>query len=178
MTFSEINYEQPNLNLNVMKRMILFAVLVLAVSTFSFGTKLIGEGKTYTTLGDYRVEAIDNPIPLKGKDCKAYAIRYENTPLEVTVIVCREQTGQKYLVLSDRLSVQYVNNSRYFGVEMLDKSFEKEGYITDDSEMNRKEYFHQKVLGPGQMRELDAARTIAAFFPFLLSTDNMIAVNE
>lgn len=159
--------------------MILFAVIILAAGTFSFASRVIAEGKTYTSLGDYKVVSIDNPVPLKGEDCRAYVIRYENTPMEVTVIVCREQTGQKYLVLSDRLSVQYVNNSRYFGVEMLDKSFEKEGYITDDSEMNRKEYFHQKVLGPGQMRELDAARTIAAFFPFLLRTDeNMTAEKQ
>jgi len=162
-----------------MKRMILFAVLVLAAGTFSFGTKLIGEGKTYTSLGNYRVEAIDSPEPLKGADCQAYVIKYENTPMEVTVIVCRDQKDQKYLVLSDRLSVQYVNNAQYFGVEMVDKSFEKEGYKTDNSGLNKIAYFRQKVIGPGQMREKDATRTIAAFFPFLLRTDeNMTAEKQ
>ncbi|NLN30840.1 MAG: hypothetical protein GX158_06350 [Bacteroidales bacterium] len=163
-----------------MKRMILFTVIILSVSTFSFATtKVIAEGKTHSSLGDYKVVSTDNPVPLKGENCKAYVIRYENTPMEVTVIVCREKTGQKYLVLSDRLSVQYVNNSRYFGVELLDRSFGKEGYITDISEINRKEYFHQKVLGPGQMSEVDAAMTIAAFFPFLLRPDeNMTAENQ
>ena len=156
--------------------MILFAVIIFSVSMFSYGTKLTGEGKTYTALGDYRVEAIDEPIALKGENCKAYVIRYENTPMEVTVIVCREKTGQKYLVLSDRLSVQYVNNSRYFGVELLDKAFGKEGYTTDNSGLNRQEYFHQKILGPGQIREADATRMIAAFFPALLN--NMIAVKK
>lgn len=159
-----------------MKRMILFAVLVLAVSTLSFGKKIIAEGKTYSRLGDYKVETTDNPIPLKGEDCKAYVIRYENTPMEVTVIVCKEKKCRKYVVLSDKLSVQYVCNPNYFGVERLDKSLEQEGYKTEDAGLNRIEYFHQKVLGPGQMAELDATRTIAAFFPFLLNTDeNMIA---
>jgi hypothetical protein len=80
------------------------------------------------------------------------------------------------VVLSDKLSVQYVCNPTYFGVERLDKSLEKEGYKTNDADLNRAEYFHQKVLGPGQMAELDATRSIAAFFPFLLNTgESMIA---
>lgn len=159
--------------------MILFAVLVLTAGSFLFATKVVAEGKTHSTMGDYKVMAIDNPVLLKGKNCRAYAITYENTPMEVTVIVCREKNCRKYLVLSDRLSVQYVNNSQYFGVEMLDQAFAKEGYKTDCTELNRKEYFHQKVLGPGQLHELDAARTIAAFFPFLLRTEeNMTAEKQ
>jgi hypothetical protein len=90
--------------------------------------------------------------------------------------VCKEKKCRKYVVISDKLSVQYVCNSDYFGVERLDKALEKEGYKTTDANLNRVEYFHQKVLGPGQMPELDATRTIAAFFPFLLNTgENMIA---
>jgi len=91
--------------------------------------------------------------------------------MEVTVVVCKERKCRKYIVLSDKLSVQYVCNANYFGVERLDKSLEKEGYRTSDLSLNRVEYFHQKVIGPGQMGELDATRTIAAFFPLLLKTD-------
>ena len=159
-----------------MKRMILSVVLVLAISAVSFGKKVVAEGKSYSPLGDYKVQTTDNPIQMKGEDCKAYVISYENSPMEVTVIVCKEKNCKKYVVLSDKLSVQYVCNPHYFGVERLDKSLEKEGLKTDDAGLNRVEYFHQKVLGPGQMPELDATRTIAAFFPFLLNTDeSMIA---
>lgn len=156
--------------------MILSAVLVLAISTVSFAKKVVAEGKTYSALGDYRVEATDNPIQMQGEDCKAFVIRYENTPMEVKVIVCKEKKCRKFVVLSDKLSVQYVNNPYYFGVERLDKSLEKEGYKTDDTGLNRVEYFHQKVIGPGQIGDLDATKTIAAFFPFLLNPDeSMIA---
>ena len=159
-----------------MKRMILFVMLALAISAVSFGKKLVAEGKTYSAMGDYKVQTTDNPIRMKGEDCKAFVISYENSPMEVTVIVCKEKNCKKYVVLSEKLSVQYVCNPHYFGVERLDKSLEKEGYKTDDAGLNRVEYFHQKVLGPGQMAELDATRTIAAFFPFLLNTDeSMIA---
>jgi len=156
--------------------MILFTVLVLAISVVSFSQKVVAEGKTYTALGDYKVQTTENPIQMKGNDCKAYLIRYENSPMEVTVVVCKEKKCKKFVVLSDKLSIQYVCNSHYFGVERLDKSLEEEGYKTDDKGLNRVEYFHQKVLGPGQIGDMDATTTIAAFFPFLLNTDEtMIA---
>jgi hypothetical protein len=72
------------------------------------------------------------------------------------------------VVLSDKLSVQYICNPYYFGVERLDKTFESEGYSTSDTNLNRIEYFHQKVLGPGQKPELEATQLIAAYFPLLL----------
>ena len=59
--------------------------------------------------------------------------------------------------------------TNYFGVEKLDKAFEKDGFTTSDSEMNRSEYFHQKVLSPGKRGELEATQLIAAYFPMLLN---------
>lgn len=156
--------------------MILAAVLVSMISTVSLATKTIAEGKTFSAFGDYRIEATDNPVQIKGNDCRAFTIRYENTPLDVTVVVCEERNCNKYIVLSEKLSVQYVCNSNYFGVERLDKSLEKEGYKTSDSDLNRVEYFHQKALGPGQMDELDATKIIAAYFPLLFNTsEDMIS---
>jgi hypothetical protein len=154
-----------------MKKMILTAVLVSIITTVSFGKKVVAEGKTFSALGDYKIETADNPFQMKGEGCRAFIISYENTPLEVTVVVCKERNCKKYVVLSDKLSVQYVCNSHYFGVEKLDKSLESEGFKTSDANLNRIEYFHQKVLGPGQMAELDATRTIAAYFPHLLVID-------
>ncbi len=161
-----------------MKKMILSAVLVLMLSTVSFGKKVIAEGKTFTALGDYKVEATDNPIQLKGEDCKAYIIRYENTPMEVTVIRCKERTCRKYVVLSDKLSVQYVCNRNYLGVERLDKSLEKEGYKTNIADLNRVGYFQQRVLGHGQMSDLEAIRNIAGFFPSLLIIDESMLAEK
>ena len=157
-----------------MKKMILTAVLVLAIGTVSFGKKIVAEGRTYSALGDYKIESTDNPFTLKGEDWKAYKISYENTPLEVTLVVCKERDCKKYIVLSEKLSVQYVCHPTYFGVERLDKSLEKEGYKTSDENLNRFEYFHQKVLGPGQMGELDATKLAAAYFPFLLNTNENV----
>jgi hypothetical protein len=154
-----------------MKKMILLTVLIAVMSTVAFGKKVVAKGQTFSPLGNYKIETIDNPVLLKGNDCQAYMITYENTPMEVTVIVCKDKNCRRYVVLSDKLSVQYVCNSVYFGVERLDKSLEKEGHMTTDEFLNREEYFHQKVLGPGQQPELEATRTIAAFFPSLINSN-------
>jgi len=154
-----------------MKKMILLTVLIALMSTVAFGKKVVAKGQTFSALGNYKIETVDNPVLLKGDDCQAYKISYENTPMEVTVIVCKENKCKNYVVLSDKLSVQYTCNKVYFGVERLDKSYEKEGYKTTDDNLNRAEYFHQKVLGPGQQPELEATKLIAAYFPFLLNTN-------
>ena len=153
-----------------MKRMISTAVLTLVFCTAMFAGKVVAKGPTYTALGNYTIETADNAVPVNGEDCKAFVIRYENNPMEVTVAICKDRNCKKYVVLSDKLSVQYVCNDSYFGVEKLDKAFEKDGYKTSDSDLNRSEYFHQKVITPGKRSELEATQLIAAYFPMLLNT--------
>jgi hypothetical protein len=152
-----------------MKRMILAAMLAVIFCSALFAGKVVAEGPTFTALGNYRIETADNPVFVKGEDCKAFVIRYDNSPMEVTVAICKDRNCKKYIVLSDKLSVQYVCNANYFGVEKLDKEFEKEGYKTSDSELNRYEYYHQKVLTPGKRGDLEATQLIASYFPMLLN---------
>ena len=104
--------------------MILASVLLTVISTVTFAGKLIAEGKTFTALGDYRIETSDNQIMLKGENCKTFVVSYENSPMKVTVAICKDKNCKRYVVLSDKLSVQYVCNPDYFGVEKLDKTFE------------------------------------------------------
>ncbi len=152
---------------------ILFAVLLLGFCSATFARNIVAEGKTFSSLGDYKIETADNPFLMKGQDCEAYLVSYANSPLEVTVVVCKDRKCKRFVVISDKLSVQYICNQDYFGVERLDKSFEEEGFTTNDAELNKLEYFHQKVLGPGQKGVLEATQLVAAYFPFLLNnTDN------
>jgi hypothetical protein len=153
-----------------MKRLFFAAVLIIAFCTASFAGKVVAEGKTFTAFGDYTIETADNPALVKGVEYKTFIISYENSPMKVTVAICKNRKCKKYVVLSDKLSVQYVCNENYFGVEKLDKEFEKDGYKTSDTELNRSEYFHQKVISPGKRGELEATQLIAAFFPMLLNT--------
>lgn len=151
-----------------MKKMIFAALLTVAFGSASFSRELVAEGKTYSVLGDYRIEIADNPVIINGDEFKAFVISYQNTPLEVKVAVRNDRSGRKYIVLSDRLCVQYVCNANYFGVERLDKSFAKDGYATSDKNLDKNEYFHQKVLTSGQGCELDNTRLIASYFPMLI----------
>jgi hypothetical protein len=155
-----------------MKKMFFAALLLVAFSSASFSREFIAGGKTHSALGDYKIEIADNPLTINGEVLKTLVISYQNSPLEVTVVIQKGKKCKNYIVLSDKLSVQYVCNENYFGVEKLDKSFEKDGLMTSDDAMNRSEYFHQKVLAPGKRGEIENAQLIAAFFPKLIKETN------
>jgi hypothetical protein len=161
-----------------MKKMLFTALLTVAIGSASYSRELVAEGKTYSALGDYRIELADDPITINGEVFKAFVISYQNTPLEVKVAVRKEHNCKKYIVLSEKLSVQYVCNANYFGVERLDKSFEKDGYATSDLFLDRNEYFHQKVLTSGQGCELDNTRLIASYFPMLIKENGNSVVSK
>jgi hypothetical protein len=160
-----------------MKKNLFAALLIVAFSSASFGREVVAEGKTHTALGDYKIEVDDNSVTINGEEFTPFIISYQNTNLEVKVAVKKEDDCKKYYVLSDELSVQYVCNANYFGVEMLDKSFEKEGYSTSNASLDRSEYFHQKVLTSGNGFELDCTMLIAAYFPRLIkNSSELVAV--
>ncbi len=152
-----------------MKTIIFLALLTICFSSATFARDFVAEGKTYTALGDYRIEKADNPVIINGEEFKAFVISYQNTPMEVTIVIRKGKACKNYIVLSDRLSVQYVCNEKYFGIEKIDKSLVVEGFKPTEAGLNRSEYFHQKKLAPGKRGELENAQLIAAYFPLLLT---------
>ena len=161
-----------------MKRMLLAAVLIIAFCTASFGKKIIAEGKTYTALGDYKIETMDQPVVLNGKTLDAFMISYESTGMKVTVAVEKTRKCKNYYVLSDNLSIQYTCNRNYFGVERLTKDLEKEGFKTSNEALNNEQYYHQRVITKGGNTDLDNSKLIAAYFPYLLKDqEGILATN-
>ena len=153
-----------------MKKILTTAVLILLIGTAAFAKRAVAVGKTHSALGKYRIEKADTRVAINGVDCKTYKITYSNDPMEVTVVVMKEKLGRKYIVLSDKFSVQYAWNEHYFGIGMLDKSLSELGKtIIDDN--NRVQYFNQKVLGPGLLLDSESVRMIAAFFPLLVTPE-------
>ena len=152
-----------------MKRMFFLALLTVAFGSASFARELVAEGKTHSALGDYRIEKADNPVLINGEELKAFIITYQNSPMEVTIVIRKGKNCKNYIVLSDKLSVQYVCNENYFGVEKLDKSLVVEGFNPTETALNRSEYFHQKKLASGKRGELENTQLIAAFFPMLIA---------
>lgn len=160
-----------------MKRIILIAGLILAVSLGSYGKKLVAEGKTYSALGDYKIEIDTRAMMVDGKSHVPFLITYENSDLEVRVAVDMDAKGKKYYVFSDNLSVQYVSNKHYFGVEMLKKELGQEGCDNSGSALNRTEYFRQKAITTGRNWRRDNTKLVAAYFPMLLkNVEDILAV--
>lgn len=159
-----------------MKKMFFAALLVLAISSASFSRELVAEGKTYSALGDYKIEIADNPVTINGELLKTYVISYQNSPIEVKVVIRKDKNCKNYIVLSDKLSVQYVCTGDYFGVNKLDKSFAKDGLSTSDDALNTYEYYHQKLIAQGRQDELAATKLIAAYFPMLLKGEQVAAL--
>jgi hypothetical protein len=151
-----------------MKRMFFAVLLLVAFSNTSFSREFVAEGKTYTTFGDYKIETADKMVTINGEQLKAFVISYQNSPLEVTVAIKKDRKCKNYIVLSEKLSVKYVCNENYFGIEKLTESQICEGYSLSEAALNRSEYFHQKVLAPGKGGEIESTQLIAAFFPLLL----------
>lgn len=151
-----------------MKKIYFAALLMATFSCASFSREFVAAGKTYSALGDYKIELAENPVIINGEMIKTFVISYQNSPMEVIVAIKKDKECKKYLVLSSNLSVQYVCNANYFGVEKLDKSNEIKGYATSDTALNNSEYYHQKVLAPGKRGEIENTQLIAAYFPMLL----------
>ena len=152
-----------------MKRIVLTAALITAVCLTSFARKFVTEGKTHSVLGDYKIELDDNYVTVNGLQHRPYIISYENSDLQAMVVVTMERNCRKYYVISDDLSVQYVSNRKYFGVEKLDGELEEEGFRTSEKALNNTEYFRQKAITPGNGWKQDKTPLIAAYFPSLLN---------
>lgn len=157
-----------------MKKVLFAVLLILGFSTASFSEEPVASGKTHSALGAYTISIADNPVTINGQQLKTYVISYQNSPLKVRVAVKNDKKCKNYIVLSDKLSIQYVCNGEYFGVQMFDKSLEKEGFTTSDEALNRSEYFHQKLIVSGRQDELLSAGLIASYFPMLIK-DNLMA---
>ncbi|NMC39653.1 MAG: hypothetical protein GYA43_00545 [Bacteroidales bacterium] len=90
-----------------MKKVLMISVMLAFVSTICFGEKVVAKGATYSPFGNFKLIKVDELFPFMGKDCQTFVIKYDNTPLKVRIIVCKEKKFRTYLVLSDKLSVQY-----------------------------------------------------------------------
>ena len=151
-----------------MKRIILLLVLCVGMTAMSYG-KVIARGESNTPFGSYTIELCDQPMALAGEEIKCYLISYSKSPVQLKVYVDKERKCRNYIVLSDELAVMYSCDGNFFGVNKIDKKFRDAGIATDDSKLDRMDYFHQKVIARGQTSDFEAAALIASFFPQLIS---------
>lgn len=151
-----------------MKRMTCTALLVLLISCASFAKKLVAEGKSFTAMGDFRIETADQPVVIDGVTLNTYTVTYDNSEISLTIAIETSKKCRRFITISDRLSVQYVCYGTHFGVEKLNREYAKSGWKTIEANMNRTAYFHQKVLTPGQQDPITCLKLIGAYFPALI----------
>ena len=159
-----------------MKRMMLTALLIIVISAASFGRKLVAEGKTFTAMGNFKIETADKPLVINGVSLDTYVITYDNSKMSVTIAIDKDRKCKRYLTISDKLSVQYVCYGTHFGIEKLNEKYAKDGFKTSESSLNRSAYFHQKVLVQGQIDPITCMKLIGAYYPELLNDlENVLA---
>lgn len=157
-----------------MKRVVFIFVMILFITGYTFAQeqkasgKTVAEGITDTPFGGYRVEIFSEPIIIEGQEVTCYMIKYDKSPVTIKVLVDKEKRCKNYIVISNGLSVMYKCNGQYFGVNRIDEKYSKDGFVTDDTNLDKEEYFHQKLLVHGQQEEVFAASLIACYFPELI----------
>ena len=145
-------------------------MLILFISYASFGRRLVAEGKSFTAMGNFRIETSDQPVVVNGVELDTYIITYDKSELELTIAISREKDCSRYITSSDKLTVQYVCHGTYFGVEKLTSENSVNGMLTSDAELNRTAYFHQKVITSGKNDPVTCMKLIGAYFPELLKS--------
>jgi hypothetical protein len=131
-------------------------------------SKKVAEGNTSSPFGKYTIEVQNEPVMIDGEQVKSYKITYENSPISVVVIVDKEESCKNYIVVSDNLSVMYTCNGVYFGVNKIDKKYNKDGFVTNVKNLNLSNFYHQKIIVQGMQEEVNATALVASYFPDLL----------
>ena len=150
-----------------MKRITLIALLLITVSMVSMGNNIVAKGQSNTAFGDYKIEKLDDHMVLNGKELDQYMITYEKTNIKVMIVIDKQKKCKKYYVLTDQLPVQYECNGTYFGIKKLDKDLSAKGFTTSLDNLNREEFYHQKVLTSETTATIDHLHLIASYYPGL-----------
>lgn len=152
-----------------MKTLILTTLLLLTLSFTSSSKTIVSRGESNSAFGNFTIEKLDDHMVLNNKEMDKFLITYENTDTKVVVVMDKQKMCKKYYVLSEQLPVQYECNGTYFGVKKLDKAIREVGFENATGQMNKKEYFNQRVLVSGVTNTFDHLNLIASYYPGLLS---------
>ena len=150
-----------------MKRLLLTAVLILTVFIAAIGNPIVAEGQSNSPFGNYKIVALDEHLTLNGRELEKFLISYEKTDMKVIVVLDKQAKCKKYYVLSGQLAVQYECNGTSFGIRKLDRELEEKGFVTVMDQLNKREFYNQRILTSGQTATIDHLNLIAAYYPGL-----------
>lgn len=161
-----------------MKRIFNLTFLALITSSFAFAGDLklpVAQGNTNSELGIYTIEKAAQFEMIKGEPLRAYWIWYENSPDSLIVAVDNSRKGiTRFLVISDDLVIEYICNNNFFGARLIDERFAEEGFSTSVQNLDRQQYYHQKVITQKPTTETEYLSLISVYFPKLIKDYSMI----
>ncbi len=161
-----------------MKRILILALSAFTIISLTLAAEVkapVAQGNTNSELGIYTIDKAAQFEMIKGEPLRAYQIWYENSPDSLTVAVedCKDGIT-RFLVISEDLVIEYICNNNIFGARLIDKRFEAEGYSTSTENLDRQEYYHQKVITQKPLTETEYLSLISVFFPKLINDFNTI----
>jgi len=142
-----------------MKKLLFSLMLAVGILISANAKEIVAVGKTHTAMGDYQITTCDQPCIVNGKELRTFTVVYENSPMEVKIAIEKNKKETTYIVTSEKLTIKYVQNNGYFGVDDVMNNVEN---------LNKGEYYRQKVITTGQS-EKESMRLVAAYFPYLLN---------
>ena len=74
----------------------------------------------------------------------------------------------RFLVISDDLVIEYICYNNSFGARLIDERFAEEGFSTSNQNLDRQEYYHQKVITQNPSTETEYLSLISVYFPKLI----------
>ncbi|MBN1386985.1 MAG: hypothetical protein JW965_00975 [Bacteroidales bacterium] len=165
-----------------MKKIFNLTFLILIITSFAFAGEVkmpVAQGNTNSELGIYTIDKAEQFEMIKGEPLRAYRIWYENSPDSLTVVVDDNKEGiTRFLVISEDLVIEYICNNNFFGARQIDERFAGEGYSTSEQNLDRLEYYHQKVITRAPMTETGYLSLISVYFPKLIKDYGMIYAKE
>ena len=152
-----------------MKRTIILISIILVFAGISRSSSLVAQGKTNSERGSYTIHKIDGFEMIKGEPLRAYEVWYENSCDSLIVAVDDSRRDMtRFLVISDSLVMEYICRDRFFGASMLDERFREEGLSTETGNLDKREYYHQKLITQKAKTETEYLGLISVYFPRLV----------
>ncbi len=158
-----------------MKKIFIAALLSISFITAAFSSSPLAEGETHSGLGKYTIERSGPFEMIKGEPLRSYEISYENSPDSIWVAVDDSRKDvTRFLVISDKLVIEYICHNRFFGARLIDDRFQEEGLSTPLHNLDKKEYYHQKLITQYPKSETEYLKLISVYFPKLIKDYNNI----
>jgi hypothetical protein len=159
-----------------MKNIIITLSALIFVIATGFNKKPVATGSTSSQVGSFVIVKSDRPLISDATILRTYDVKYENSDMDVRIAIDdRNKKCLSFIVVAGDFGIQYNCDKRILGVGTLDEKYVEDGIPGTNDNLNRVEYFKQKVLTRSSDDETEILRLIAAYFPKLMITEPLYA---